>query len=321
MKNPGSGTGGVTVRAPTRIDLGGGWTDVPPYSDEQGGYVCNVAVDRYAIATVRDETYPASCTPTPTPDALVASVLRRTAARGVIAEVETRFPVGAGLGGSSAVSAALFGAVALRHGESPDRRAIAEAGRRVEVEDLGIAGGRQDHYAATFGGVLGLGFDRWGVQVRRLRVSPETLAAFERRSVLVYTGESRVSGRTIAAVMNAYSAGDRTVVSALARMKEIARLEAAAMERGDLDELGALVREHWVHQRSLHLTIPTPLIDEIIARAHRAGATGCKATGASGGGCVWVLAGDDSVEAVRAAVASLGEIVPFRVDLTGLTPV
>ncbi|MEA3246847.1 MAG: hypothetical protein U9Q74_11895 [Gemmatimonadota bacterium] len=308
----------VTARAPTRIDLGGGWTDVPPYCDEQGGYVCNVAIDRYAVATARaSETYRergAAAAPSP----LVEAALRRTRTSGVAVDIESRFPVGAGLGGSSAASAAVFGALARWHGQPMDLRAIAEEGRRVEVEEMGIAGGRQDHYAATFGGALGLTFTDT-VAVRRLTVAPQTASEFARRGVLVYTGESRISGDTIRAVLDAYRAGERRTREALAAMKMLARDMAVTLESGDLESLGALIGEHWLHQRSLHPAIPTPRIDEIVFRAQGAGAVGWKATGASGGGCVFVLAGPDNVDAVRESVASLGEILPFALDASGLT--
>ncbi len=308
----------MTARAPTRIDLGGGWTDVPPYCDEQGGFVCNVAITCHAVATARSsETYRGHGAGT-RPSPLIAAALRRTGASGVALQVESHFPVGAGLGGSSAASAAAFAALACWQGRPVDRRAIAEAGRRVEVEEMGIAGGRQDHYAATFGGMLGLTFTDT-VAVRRLAVTPGTASEFVRRGLLVYTGESRISGDTIRAVLDAYRGGDRRTHDALAAMKMLARDMTVALESGDLDLLGALVGEHWLHQRSLHPAIPTPRIDEIVFRAQGAGAVGWKATGASGGGCVFILAGANNVEAVRAAVAPLGQIIPFALDADGLT--
>ena len=93
------------------------------------------------------------------------------------------------------------------------------------------------------------------------------------------------------------------------------------LEAGDLDHVGALMAEHWVWQRTLHPAIPTARIDEIIMRAQRAGAAGWKAMGASGGGCVLVLAEASRVEEVRAAIAPLGEILPFTVDTDGLAEV
>lgn len=308
----------VTVRAPTRIDLGGGWTDVPPYCDEQGGFVCNVAIRRYATATLTaDETYPRGADSGAANDPLIAAVLKRTGTRGARLELTSDFPVGAGLGGSSAASAAAQGAIAAYRRVRWDRAGIAEEGRRIEVEELGIAGGRQDHYAATHGGALGLTFSD-KVEVKKLRVTDETIAALERRAFLIYTGESRISGETITGVMGAYLNNERNVRGALASMASLARHMADALERGDVDGLGPLLAEHWIRQRSLHPAIPTPRIDDIIATAKGAGAAGWKAMGASGGGCVLILAPEEVVDRVRMSVATLGVFVPWSFDREGL---
>jgi D-glycero-alpha-D-manno-heptose-7-phosphate kinase len=305
----------VKVRAPTRLDLGGGWTDVPPYCDEEGGFVCNIAIDRYATATLTSGADGGESSNVDT--ALLRAAFRRAALTDARGAIENDFPVGAGLGGSSAASAALLGAFAAWRDESWDLREIAEEGRRIEVEELGIAGGRQDHYAATHGGALALTFtDR--VDVRRIVLAERTRAEFERRSILLYTGESRISGGNITEVVRAYTNCEARVVVALARMRTLAGEISAALERGDLDTVGSLVGEHWHHQRALHPAIPTPLIDEIVSRANANGALGAKAMGASGGGCVLVISAANSVERVRAAITPLGTIIPFAIDTAGL---
>ena len=253
-----------------------------------------------------------------------APLIRAALARAQIPEgtlrvrLRSHFPIGAGLGGSSAASAALLGALDRWRGAPIDRAEIAECGRRIEVEDLGVPGGRQDHYCAAYGGLLGLTFGRT-VGVRRLPLPPPLRESLERRCVLVYTGESRISGDTITGVLEGYRRGDGRVTFALARMRELALRMIGALERGDVDELGALVGEHWGHQRTLHPAISTPRIDAIIERAGAAGAFGSKATGASGGGCVVAIARDGMEAAVRHAVSALGELVPFTLDETGLT--
>ena len=302
------------TRAPTRIDLGGGWTDVPPYCDREGGFVCNVAIDRYAVVRLSDA---AAAAKDGDEAPLVAAALRRSALDGVHATVANDFPIGAGLGGSSAASAALLAAIATWRGEPIDRSAIAEEGRRIEVEELGVAGGRQDHYAATYGGALALTFTT-STSVRRIPLRPETKTALCARSVLVYTGQSRISGDTITAVLGAYKRREKNVLDALRRMRELAKDMADALEASDLDAVGDLLGEHWRHQRSLHPSIPTERIDAIVELSRRAGARGAKAMGASGGGCVLIVCNADSVERVRNAVQSLGEILEFGVDDEGV---
>jgi D-glycero-alpha-D-manno-heptose-7-phosphate kinase len=326
----------IVARAPARLDLGGGWTDVPPYTDEEGGCVCNVAITRHATVRLSRRDDPA---PRPldapgrrdTDARLATAALRRDGAHDALrAEIVSDFPVSAGLGGSSAAGVALAAALAAWRGTlapnvAPDhaqRDALAEWSRAVEVEDAGIAGGRQDHYAAAHGGALRLDFGAAAggrpASARRLHLPPATLADLARRAVVVYTGESRISGDTIVAVLDAYRARERRVVDALARMRALAGTMADALERGDLDALGALLAEHWAHQRALHPRIPTPRIDAVLDRATRAGALGGKALGASGGGCVLALAADGREAAVREAVAPFGEVLTFAVDTAGV---
>jgi len=311
----------ITARAPTRIDFGGGWTDVPPYSDEEGGFVCNVAIKRHATVRVHEssDTRAEVDTRRATDSALAEAAVKRAAIAGMGVEVVSDFPLGAGLGGSSAAGVAVNGALAAWRGVSLDRGALAEQSRAIEVEDLGVPGGRQDHYAAAFGGALALTFGD-GTRVRRLPLTPALKDSLERRCIVAYTGQSRISGDTITAVLDAYRRRDSRVLRALNRMKALARAMADELGEEDVDALGELVWEHWQLQRSLHPSIPTPLIDAILERARAAGARGGKALGASGGGCVLVIAGDDNVQPVTEAVSSLApDLVSIELDEDGFT--
>jgi D-glycero-alpha-D-manno-heptose-7-phosphate kinase len=309
----------IITRAPTRIDFGGGWTDVPPYSDEMGGFVCNLAIARYATVTVSVGDGVESNNESRVLDLSIAkAAARRFGLDDVRIDVESDFPIGAGLGGSSAAGVATVAALAAVRGASMTPSSIAELSREIEIADLGIAGGRQDHYAAAFGGALGLRFSANGVEVRTIELSANTRSEIERRCSIVYTGQSRISGDTINAVIGAYRNRESNVLRALRRMRETAEQMSDALAAGDLDGLAALVDEQWTHQRSLHPAIPTPLIDEIIARARTAGAVGAKALGASGGGSVLVIARSDRADEVRRAAGSLGELLPFAVAVCGV---
>jgi D-glycero-alpha-D-manno-heptose-7-phosphate kinase len=310
----------VCKRAPTRIDFGGGWTDVPPYCDMEGGFVCNVAIARYSTVrvTAGDRDDLEIHTDRDADRSLVSAAARRARLSRARIELHNDFPLGAGLGGSSAAGVALAAALAECAGERLDRSQLAERSRATEIQDLVVPGGRQDHYAAAYGGALGLRFTDH-VEVIPLPMSDEFRAAVERRALLVYTGESRVSGGTITAVLDAYRGRDAKVVFALKRMKELALDMTRAVRSGNLDALAGLVGEHWAHQRALHPSIPTERIDTIIDRARSAGAQGAKALGASGGGCVLVISPDDRLDDVRAAVAPLGTLVPYTVDRGGVS--
>lgn len=299
----------VAARAPTRIDFGGGWTDVPPYPERDGGFVCNVAISRYA----RVSFVPTAGT---SDEPLARAALSHAGTAGTIA-IENDFPTGAGLGGSSAAGVAIQAAFSAFRGEALDPETLARRSRAVEVDELGVAGGWQDHYAAAYGGALALDFGET-TRASRIPLAAATLALLERRCLLLHTGQSRISGENITAVLDAYAGRDRRVCAALTRMASLARSMAEAVRAGDMEALGELVAEHWVHQRSLHPAITTERIDAIVERAAAAGAIGTKALGASGGGCVVIITPDDPAPVAR-AVEALGTLLPFRVDRHGAT--
>ena len=310
----------VCASAPVRLDFGGGWTDVPPYADDPGGFVCNVAIERRAmvrLAPAGAARAGAHESPRERPP-LCEAALRRAGLDALDAELRSDFPVGAGLGGSSAAGVALAAALARWRGASPPPATLAEWSRALEVDELRIAGGRQDHYAAALGGALALRFGGGRVDARPISMSDETAAALERRCVVVYTGEARVSARTITGVLDAYARREPAVCDALGRMRALAEAMAEALAAGDVDALGRLVGEHWRWQRALHPAIPTPTIDDVLARAAAAGALGGKALGASGGGCVLVVAPEDGTAAVRAALAGHGEPLSFAIAREGV---
>ena len=309
----------LVARAPARLDFGGGWTDVPPYSEERGGCVCNVAIELHAIASIhtRDgNAAEANHGLQGADNALALAATRRAGMHDVRVDVHAEFPMGAGLGGSSAAGVAVLGALAAWRGEDISAPTLAEESRRLEVEDLHIAGGRQDHYAAAMGGALGLWFGG-EVTTRRIALAEDDIEALNRRCIVVYTGQSRISSSTITAVIDAYRAHDARVLGALDRLRALAGQMVTALESGDIDSLGRLVGEHWIHQRSLDPAIPTPLIDAVLADAARAGAMGGKALGASGGGCVLAIAADGREDAVRRAMAARAQLVPVRVARHG----
>ena len=282
--------------------------------------MCNLAIARYATAHVSagGDGLPRDASP---PDRLVRAALRRSATPDAVVTLTNDFPVGAGLGGSSAAGVAIAGALAVAGGAPLLPHALAALSRSTEVDELGIPGGFQDHYAAAFGGALLLTLGGNQVSVDRIALGSPFEGELARRLILVYTGESRVSGDLITAVRDAYLSGERTTVGALARMKELAVEMSAALRGGDIDSLGALIAEHWVHQRSLHPAIRTARIDAIVTLAAASGACGAKALGASGGGCVLAVAREGREEELSRSLASLGQLVPFTIDHTGFAVV
>jgi D-glycero-alpha-D-manno-heptose-7-phosphate kinase len=302
----------VVATAPGRIDFGGGWTDVPPYTTERGGTVCNVALDLRATAELRP-----SPVVVPPADALVRAAWERAGTPAVTLALASAIPIGSGLGGSSAAGVALAAALATHAGAPLAGSALAEWSRETEVHQLGVPGGCQDHFAAAYGGALELACGAATVATP-IALDDHVIGALEDRCVVAFTGASRISATTITGVLDAYVARDPEVCDALDAMAWLARDMARALREGDVDLLGTLVHEHWAHQRALHPAITTDTIDAIAHDAQVAGALGTKALGASGGGCVVVIARDDRIREVRAAVAAHATLLPMRVARHGV---
>ena len=302
----------IVASAPGRIDFGGGWTDVAPYTLERGGTVCNVALDLRATATLVP-----SPVVVPPADPLVRAAWERAGAPAVTAALTSDIPVGSGLGGSSAAGVALAAAFAALAGASLRPDALAERSRETETIGLGIAGGCQDHYAAAYGGALGLACGAVTVATP-IPLAAATIAELETRCIVAHTGTSRLSAATITGVLDAYRARDPQVCDALDAIAWLAGDMIRVLRDGDVDALGTLVHEHWTQQRALHPAITTPTIDALVHDAALAGALGTKALGASGGGCVVAIARSDRVEAVRAAVARHAMLLPVRLARDGV---
>lgn len=248
---------------------------------------------------------------------LAEAALRRSGLAGFCVSIDSDFPIGAGLGGSSSAGVALAASIACARHEKCDTTDLALRSRQVEVEELGVSGGFQDHYAAAFGGALGLTFSDVNY-VEVLAISDDTIDDIEHCHTLIYTGESRSSGETILGVMSDYRNRVPRVLQALDHMAKLARSMRDALSAGDTRTLALLIDEHWQYQRTLHPRITTDRIDSIESAVRKAGAFAFKALGASGGGCVLACSSREDASRVRAVAATLGQVLSWKVARTGV---
>ena len=314
--------------APVRLDLAGGWTDVPPFSAREGGVVVNAAIGLKAhaeltlggdlIRLVADDLgQQLECADS---GGLVLDgrlSLHKAALR--MFPVTGRYtlttradaPPGSGLGTSGALDVALIAVLAAARQERLEARETAEHAWHLETQEAGIPGGKQDQFAAALGGVHRLTFRDPDVGTEPVTLDPAFAAALERRTLLCYTGRSRVSGETIARVMAAYERGDGGVTGALRAMKDLAERMAEALRAADFSRVGAILSDNWARQQELDPGMRTEEMARLEAAMAGAGALGGKAAGAGAGGTMFFLTRDDPRPAATAAQAAGATLLPM----------
>ena len=322
--------------APVRLDLAGGWTDVPPFSAREGGVVITSAIQLFARAEVRlgrsgfrlvsedlhDELEVSDSSGLVRDGRLelLKAGLRMLPVGGCTLSTRSDAPPGSGLGSSGALDVALVAALSAARGESPDPVDVAERACHLEAVEAGIPGGRQDQFASSHGGFLRLDFRDPEVEVQRLKLDPEFAANLARRIVLCYTSASRFSGTTIDRVMQAYERGETAVARALHGLRDVAEAMAAALGAADFARVGALLSENWAHQQALDPRMRTEEMAQLERSVTAAGSLGGKAAGSGAGGCMFFLGPDDPGPMIEAARACGVQLLPVRWAMYGVRP-
>lgn len=324
-------------RAPIRVDLAGGWTDVPFFAAERGGAVVNATINRYTYATLvprhdekieitsadfqqflsvqnfRELEYDGNL------DLIKAAISRLGIQRGMNLFVRCDAPPGSGTGSSASIGVALIGLLNLLQDNRLSAYEVARLANLLETEELHIAGGKQDQYAAAIGGFNYMEFKDPSVNVSPLHLDTSAVVELEKHLVLCYTGKSRLSGNLITRVQEAYQAGRPSTVGALERMRDVAVEMKSALLKGQIGEFGRLLQANWECQKQLDPTITTDQIDSLFEIAAAAGSVGGKALGAGGGGCVLFLASPDREHDVRTALEQAGvQVLDFNFEFGGL---
>lgn len=320
--------------APVRLDLAGGWTDVPPFSAREGGVVVAAAVRLFARAEVRLGGRGFRLISEDLRDALEVSdssglvrdgrldllkaALRLLPVGACTLTTRSEAPAGSGLGSSGALDVALVAALSFARGESPDPVSIAETACHLEAVEAAIPGGRQDQFTSAHGGLLRLDFRDPDAEVDRLKLDPAFTAELARRTVLCYTSASHFSGNTITRVMRAYEAGERQVVAALHGLRGVAESMVDALVSADFAAIGSLMSENWRQQQSLDPHMRTDGMAQLEQAVLAAGALGGKAAGSGAGGCMFFLAPDDPTPVIQAAAATGARLLPVRWAMRGV---
>jgi len=302
----------IRARAPLRLGLAGGGTDVSPYCDKYGGFVLNATIDRYAYAVIKTLDEPVVrfiAADQQVEKVLPAEVLLSLDGKldlhnAVYNHIVQNFnggepislelttysdaPVGSGLGSSSTLVVAMIKAFAELLNLPLDDYSIAQMAYQIERVDCGLQGGRQDQYSATFGGFNFMEFyanDR--AVINSLRVKNWILCELEASLVLYYTGVSRKSAQIIADQSSNVESGAADALEAMHGIKHEALAMKECLLRGDFEGLVCSMRIGWENKKRSAKTVSNTDIDAIYDVAMQAGALAGKVSGAGGGGFMW----------------------------------
>jgi D-glycero-alpha-D-manno-heptose-7-phosphate kinase len=333
-------------KAPLRISFAGGGTDVSPYPEEKGGAVLNCTIDKFAYATleaipagggkveVESLDYNVTVNYEKPADFLEATgeldlvqaalrVLRpqngSSATDGLKLFLHSDAPPGTGLGSSSTMVVALVGAFQQYLREPWTSYDVAELAYQIERREFGMKGGRQDMYAAAFGGFNFMEFHRDRTIVNPLKIRSEVLNELAYRLLLCYTGTSHYSNDIIERQQQSYSEKRASTVSALDATKQLAVDMKNELLRGNLDEMGRLLDEGWQLKKRFTDGITNDRIDAFYAAARAAGALGGKLVGAGGGGYLLLFCDFAQRASVGKAVQKAGgRVEDFALEPDGL---
>ncbi|HEY3960337.1 MAG TPA: galactokinase [Solirubrobacteraceae bacterium] len=318
----------IFSRAPLRISLGGGGTDLPSYYRDHGGFLISGAIDKYVYMlthTVFQRRYRMKYSELEEVDEISQirhPILRETLLRhwcGNPLEIASvaDVPSGTGMGSSGAYAVCLLKGLARARCTSITAGALAESACEIEMEVLGEPVGKQDPYVAAHGGICAYTFHPDGsVEVEPLELGPTVLGQLRDRLLLFYTGAARSASTMLRDQDTRSKAGETEMLENLHRTKELGRRSRELLERGDLDGYAGLMDEHWQHKRRRSPGMSDERIDRLYALARASGAIGGKLVGAGGGGFL-LLYTRRPEDTRRAMVDAEASELPFDFEFSG----
>lgn len=318
----------IISKTPLRVSFVGGGTDLPEFYEEHGGAVVSTTIDKWinvVVARRFEGDIRVSYSRTEIVDnakevehelvreSLAVTGLPRSLDIVTLADVPTQ---GTGLGSSSAVTVGLLNALYAYQGIYKSAPELAEEAAQIEIDVLGKPIGRQDQYAAAFGGFNLIEFlpRHGGVRVEALVCPPSTLERLHEQLMLFYTGRQRSASAVLDRQRQAIVDGNAP--SALVQMRDLAYELRAALTQGDVEKVGPLLERNWELKRSLAEGVSDAAVDDWHHRALGAGGVAAKLLGAGGGGFLLVMAPPQRQPAIRKELAEIRE-TPFRFAARG----
>ena len=321
----------ILARAPLRISLGGGGTDLPSYYSGRGGFILSAAINKYVYIYVNR----------PSADSLLRLKYSRYEQVERVSEIQhdlvrpalellnlhgnleivsmADVPDGTGLGSSGSYLVGLLTALYEFKREKVPTQALAETACHIEMDMAAHPVGKHDHYLAAFGGMTTLDIHPDGrVHVSPLDISMSTTEELRAGTMLFYTGIRRSSQEILGAQKADTLRGDPTMVDSLDRTKALGLEIKAALETGNLDRYGDLLDEHWQNKKRRSSKVSDPRMDRWYDLARTCGARGGKIMGAGGGGFLMLFCPPAAKAGVRQALSDEGlREMPFDFDFEG----
>jgi D-glycero-alpha-D-manno-heptose-7-phosphate kinase len=334
----------IRSKAPLRLGLAGGGTDVAPYSEIYGGSILNATISMYAYASIeprnngkivmnsidKKERYEFSSIDQLSVDGnldlhkgIYNRVIRDFIHKPLSFELTTYVdaPPGSGLGTSSTLVVAILGAFAEWLGLPLGDYDLAHLAYEIERIDLKMAGGKQDQYSATFGGVNFMEFsNKDKVIVNPLRIKEIYLDELAHNLILYHTETSRISSTIIEQQSKNVIDKNEKTIEAMHKLKEQAIMMKESILKGELDKIGELLDFGWKYKKNMASGITNPFIDEIYDTAIKNGALGGKISGAGGGGFMFFYCpGNTRSKVIEALNQFGGQTKRYEFTAKGLT--
>jgi len=293
----------IGSRAPTRISFAGGGTDVEPFVSEYGGAVLNVAIRKYNYTSIT----PSEKIIIKSPEFLTGIEIDRNsieynkkldllkAAIKILLEkpaeitIFSEIPYRSGLGSSGSAFVSTISAIYKYLGKDKSRVDIAETAWKIEREELKNIGGKQDQYAAAFGGFNFLEFGD-DVKVNRIEVNENVKLELEKRIILAYLSPRKESGKILESQTKNVAEKRKETIDSLLRTKELAKEMKGKLIEGDIDGMAETLKEAWIEKRKFSGSITNEYINKIYKIAEKNGALAGKISGAGGGGYMFFIA-------------------------------
>jgi D-glycero-alpha-D-manno-heptose-7-phosphate kinase len=324
----------IIVRAPFRLPIGGGGTDLPAYYQKYGGFLITAAINKYMYVSINEpalvDKIKINYTKTEIVDLNQIAEIRHEIVRESLKYLQIKRPLeissmadlsaGTGMGSSSAYTVALLKGLNQMLRRFIPIQELAEEACKIEIEMIGKPIGKQDQYATSFGGIIQMDIDKNGsVQVTPLILEPEIITELENRLLIFSTNYQRDANEILGEQSQKARQDEAETIASMHRIKAIGYEIKKALIQGEIDQFGNLLHEHWLTKKRISNKMSNTIIDQWYDLGLANGALGGKVMGAGGGGLMVFCVKNGNRKKLRKAMEEAGmKYLDFRFDFEGV---